>query len=636
LNTPRASGRHWVFVAAWHLLAGVALLLGLSQFLNGIAAWRASPYLLIDIALVTACYLVAAAALAAMARRSRHPVLWIVPVNVFVFGVFALALVWTHYPFSATLMAAALAGGVVLSSVPAVLARGRAVALAILLVAISAIAIRGLKRPQPPLPTAAPTTVSTALADLDLVTYRHWLPNAGVTGGAIAPLGDGFLLVDAIGRFWRISWGQSGDTLALTPLALRVPMNRDAFNRDAPPPVRRDSFRVADLIVRSSGSSTQLLVSHHYWNHDRQCWTVRLSETALPDNASVVAAWRTVFESQPCEPFSSGKKGTMFAGFQIGGAMALVDDGHVLLALGDHELDGVNAERSVSQDPAVDYGKTLLIDLDTGHAEHYTVGHRNPQGVVIASNGEIWATEHGPQGGDELNHIDRGGNYGWPLVTLGTDYGGVPWPGSRTPGEHTGFVLPIYSWVPSMGVSAVIQPTAATVPAWQGDLLVASLDGQTLWRCRIREHRAVYAEPIHIGMRIRDLAESPKGRIVLWNDAGVLVSIQMSHQADRGAQLFAQCAGCHAFGEGPAQRSGPDLGTVFHRQIGSLPGYNFSPALLRVGGRWSDHLLSEFLRDPQAFAPGTTMLFKGMPSSDDREALIAYLKKLSERPSQGR
>ncbi len=103
--------------------------------------------------------------------------------------------------------------------------------------------------------------------------------------------------------------------------------------------------------------------------------------------------------------------------------MVALDDSRILLALGHHGFDGLDSPLIVSQDTAYDMGKTILLDVRTGHTRQYSLGHRNPQSLHLASDGSIWLTEHGPQGGDELNLLADSANYGWPYETYGTQYG---------------------------------------------------------------------------------------------------------------------------------------------------------------------------------------------------------------------
>ena len=618
------------FALVWHAVAALLLAGGLTLLVFGEPAWHLSQPRLLQLAGVVVCYAAIAATIAELNARGRFTLWWTPLVAIAGFGLLTLALVLANLPQSRVLLAAGLLATIALAPIPLVAQRGRAMLVAVLAVAAASLAVRGLRPATVASPSTSKSVVISALSDLDIVTYRRRLPVPRASGGAIVPLRKGYLVVDAEGRFARLEWQGQGDSLSVRPLALRAPLNADQFVADVPQAGWR-TFRVADLLAQEIGERVRVLVSHHFWHRDRRCWVVRLSETTIPSggvagDAAVPGEWRTIFESRPCLPIESASKGIVFMGHVIGGAMALADSAHLLLALGDHELDGVNADQALAQDPAADYGKTLIIDLRSGRADHLTTGHRNPQGLVIDSSGTAWLTEHGPQGGDELNRIERGSNYGWPIVTYGTEYGGAPWPLNRTPGEHAGFRLPVYAWTPSIGPSAVIAIRRNSVPAWQGDLLVASLRRESLWRLRIREGRVIYAEPIPIGLQIRDVAEGLDGRIVLWNDEGVLVSIRPSSTESRGARLFGQCTGCHTVGNGRTHGIGPDLAGIFRRRVASAPGFAYSPALIQFGRRWSEERLLNYLRDPQAVVPGTTMRFSGLPNLEDREALVGYLK----------
>lgn len=270
----------------------------------------------------------------------------------------------------------------------------------------------------------------------------------------------------------------------------------------------------------------------------------------------------------------------------------------------------------------------------------FTFGHRNPQGLYVTESGDIWLTEQGPQGGDELNHLVRGTNYGWPLVTYGSQYGPNRhiWPISVAQNDHRGFEEPVFSWVPSIAASSVIALHENRFPYWQGDLLIGSFR-ESLLRARIRSGRVVTLEPIPLQAwrgRIRDLFEDRHGNIVVWFDDGVLAFLEpAAHMPDaipqnnsvRNQALFNACAGCHTLGDGSTHGIGPDLAGIVNRPIAAKNGYTCSPALAQLSGRWTEENLDRFLADPQAVAPGNTMLFSGLPDPEDRGSLIEYLKE---------
>jgi cytochrome c2 len=334
--------------------------------------------------------------------------------------------------------------------------------------------------------------------------------------------------------------------------------------------------------------------------------------------------------------------GGEFYGDESGGRLASLANRGLLLSVGDLSRDGLNGGPALAQDKSSAYGKTVLIDVNTGKGEIYSVGHRNPQGLYVGPDGAVWLTEHGPRGGDELNLISRGGNYGWPFATYGTHNLSHSWPLGTNQGEHDGFRAPVYAWLPDIAVSNLIGVEGDLFRAWKQDLLVASLK-KALWRVRVREERVVYAEPIELrsqNARIRDVMEDRDGRIVLWLDGGTIAILEPSAEqgsvADgiagsdsmRGQLLFARCRGCHNVQDGTAHGAGPDLSGIVGRRIAGATGFEYSTALRHLSGTWSEDQLDAFLASPQRFVAGTSMAFEGIRDPTDRAKLIGYLKTL--------
>ena len=144
----------------------------------------------------------------------------------------------------------------------------------------------------------------------------------------------------------------------------------------------------------------------------------------------------------------------------------------------------------------------------------WSYGHRNPQGLALhPATGELWSAEHGPKGGDELNHIRRGLNYGWPAITYGINYDGTP----ITDATHAeGMEQPETYWVPSIAVCGIDFYTGDRFGRWRNDLLVTSLRFNRLHRLRLQGRRVVHEEIVYQGdSRVRDVQTGPDGAVYL-------------------------------------------------------------------------------------------------------------------------
>ena len=330
-------------------------------------------------------------------------------------------------------------------------------------------------------------------------------------GGAIEPLGDGLLVGTPDGRLALVS----ADS-AVEYLDGQVPMNRsgmeshDLYRDDA----LRRLFRVTDILLKGlPGEAFELFVTHHYFADG--CTSFRLSSTTLllqEDDLPVLSPWRTVFDAEPCLiPWYSGA--------ESGGKMVTDGPDHLLVAVGDHGKSGR------VQDPDSHLGKLVRIEIETGRAEVWSLGHRNPQGLARDADGGVWATEHGPQGGDELNLLERGANHGWPQVSYGVQYGGRRLNDSYPVGRHDGFARPVFAWTPSIAISSIVVNDERWFPLWKDDLLVGSLDGRSnatetphgwsLFRVRRHGRQAQYVEKIPLGVPVRDMAYMSDGRLAM-------------------------------------------------------------------------------------------------------------------------
>lgn len=513
-------------------------------------------------------------------------------------------------------------------------------------------------------------TYMTALLDVEefRIPLGPFAANQSGQGGSIVPLGDGLLVVEPKGRLDFVSLRGSVRTLDQ-----RVPMNTEAllsWMDSAQSTIQLQFYRTLDsLIVPDGAGGQRLLVSHHRFNSEDTCVEFVISEigVGMEQDAPVFSSegWRDAFVANRCVPVPPAAP--MFSGHEAGGRMIQHRPGHILVAVGFMGFDGVLMSPAVPQNPQVELGKILEINLATGRANVVAQGLRNPQGLAQDSLGRIWSTEHGPSGGDELNLIRRGRDYGFPSTTFGMQYGfpRADWPNNEEQGRHDReFELPQFFFAPSIGISNLVEAPAQEFPLWHGDLLVASLLRQTLHRVRLDGDRVLSVESIDLGARIRDIVVLPDGALALLMDfEGIRIlrrargegetpivafpseftgyaSFQEARAADAtlapqlddveyGRRLFAErCSSCHSLDNTPG--TGPTLAGVIGRDIGSVQNFQYSRAMRTADGVWTRERLQYFLANPQAEVPGTTMPNVG-PHYDEVYFLLEYIKEEDRR-----
>jgi len=207
-------------------------------------------------------------------------------------------------------------------------------------------------------------------------------------------------------------------------------------------------------------------------------------------------------------------------GQHFGSRIEFDDNGYLYFTIGERGERDVNP-----QDITRDGGKVYRINDDgsipqdnpfvneTGaKSAIYTYGNRNPQGMLKhPETGAIWIHEHGPRGGDEINIVKKGANYGWPVITYGINYSGTPITDKT---EMEGMEQPIYYWVPSIAPSGMTFITSDIYPDWKGDLLVGSLSFRYLERLELDAEKVTYREKLleDIG-RVRNVRQGPDGYI---------------------------------------------------------------------------------------------------------------------------
>ena len=505
---------------------------------------------------------------------------------------------------------------------------------------------------------AGKPAIETLLYALD--TMEVELEEFVSLGGALESLGDYLLAATPRGRLALIQ--PQGEVVYLDT---NVPMNQAGLEAHAfSETPDATSVRVTDILLQEQAPGHYtLFAAHHYFTDT--CIRFRLSATTLQHAAgsvTVLPSWHTLFDAEPCMPFEAPSDRWWFALHQAGGKMVMDGPDHLLLMIGDHGF---------SHGPD-HLGKLVRIEIATGAADVLTRGHRNAQGLVRDAQGHLWATEHGPQGGDELNLLVPGGHYGWPFVTYGIGYFGEVYPDIEYDqvGRHDGFVRPVFAWVPSIAPSSIAVNDPMLAPLWRDDLIVASLKNQSLYRIRRHGVQIQYVEQIEIGRRVRDIHIMSDGRLALLLDEHRVLFLRRSHyycdaesQEQRkvyavdcpatndavtgadavdvapletqdtgsarvstpsGEQLFGMyCGACHSL-NAVMYEAGPHLVDVVGRRAGTIDGFRFSSAFRALDHVWTRDSLEQFLADPEWFVPGTSMATSELAAGEVR-ALVDFI-----------
>jgi glucose/arabinose dehydrogenase len=210
----------------------------------------------------------------------------------------------------------------------------------------------------------------------------------------------------------------------------------------------------------------------------------------------------------------------------FGARLAIMPDQTLLVTVGDgfdfreqaQFLDNhfgkvvrINKDGSVPSD-------NPFVGLEGAQPEIWSFGHRNPQGLLISQDGAVWLHEHGPKGGDELNAIGPGKNYGWPAITYGMDYSGANVSPYK---EAMGMEQPVAYWVPSIAPAGFCEYTGKLFPQWQGNLFIAALAEKSVRRLVMQDGKVSSQEVMftELDQRIREVRSGPDGFLYLLTDS---------------------------------------------------------------------------------------------------------------------
>ena len=222
-----------------------------------------------------------------------------------------------------------------------------------------------------------------------------------------------------------------------------------------------------------------------------------------------------------------------------GGRIAFAHDGSLFMSVGDRDGNKKSDyDQQLAQKLDIDVGKIIHLTPDGSPApdnpflnkpgvrpEIWATGIRSPEGMTFAADGTLWETEHGPRGGDELNRIQKGKNYGWPIITHGIDYPGGPIGDGIT--AKDGLEQPVYYWDPVIAPSGLAAYHGKLFPAWNHSLLAGGLRGMGVYRLEIKNGKVVAEEPLlsDLHTRIRDVRVGPDGAVYVLTEQKALLKL---------------------------------------------------------------------------------------------------------------
>lgn len=458
--------------------------------------------------------------------------------------------------------------------------------------------------------------IDTSLLPLHL-RYVANLKSAGMLGdgGSIYVDQTGILVMDRLGQFWNIDF--DGDVKKLN---IKTINNHEIFTKEFPEKKIHSGVLKATSFIYDENLHKLYVAHNKYLGSNRHKLLISVADFNFSARDTVdQVTWNTLFES---DVFFGQQEATHGSGGKI-----LLQEDEIYLTVGFPIPDDVVGKKAIldtgldktpAQNPTSQLGKVLRINRKTGAVDLFTLGHRNPQGLALTNNGRLLLTEHGPQGGDELNFLSSGGNYGWPIKTFGTRYGtyDYDWPEYANQNIKKRFKEPLFAFVPSIGISPVIQ-TKSFSSRWKNDILVGALKAQSLFRLHFGENQnIVYSEPIWIGHRVRDIFERDS-KIYLLTDDPFLIEISVDKEKLNknttkddlyfSSEAAKKCIVCHSFGQTTPSSSAPSLQGVVGRKIATDSFIGYSDSFKKSNIVWTKQNLKEFLVAPSKSVPGTTM-----------------------------
>ncbi|MDB4193739.1 PQQ-dependent sugar dehydrogenase [Candidatus Pelagibacter sp.] len=380
------------------------------------------------------------------------------------------------------------------------------------------------------------TEIDTAYDQL--ILNHHTVPVYSSYGG-IAELEGNIIYLSGDSDLFTLKKNNYSENFEFTLInAKKINNGKKAFIKSNEKTVGKNAekyFGIKDILIEKFDKFENKLffVSSLKYIELKNCYVVSIFVAEVLDVISIeLSNWKEIFSSQKCLSVDLTTN-PRFAAASAGGRLSKLNENSILFSVGDFYADGVNGP-ILSQDSSNIYGKIIEININDFSSKIFSYGHRNPQGLFIDDQKNIFSTEHGPTGGDEINLVLENSNYGWPYATYGTNYKSSDaykktandnrkkWPIDKSNNSHDNYVKPLFSWGNQFGISNLIVYEGDYFNNWSKNLIVTSLATKQIVRFIYDYKRklVLYKENIKIGKRIRDIIPLKDGKIVLLTDRG--------------------------------------------------------------------------------------------------------------------
>lgn len=346
------------------------------------------------------------------------------------------------------------------------------------------------------------------------------------------------LVTDKLGQGWSVSFLPGGNLLISEKLpgALRI---LDAQGNLSAPLAGLDGLAapkklgLLEAVLAPDFARSKRIYFSFFEVVDKGYWSnTNLAHATLDEASGAVRDVKVIFKGVPAVPLNNSSS-------KQGGRIVFGKDGSIFLIMGDRDANRHwDYMAMLAQKLNNHLGKVLHMTPEGAPAkdnpflktkdalpEIWAYGLRSPQGLAFdPKSGKLWEVEHGPRGGDELNILERGKNYGWPIITRGVNYPGEP---IGEGAVKKGMEQPVYYWDPVIGTSGMAFYKGDMFPQWKNSLFVAGLRGIGIYRLEIRNDKVVAEEPMltEQKLRIRDVKIAPDGAVYALAERGKLFKL---------------------------------------------------------------------------------------------------------------